>query len=34
MLSKKQKLDLQELELMFLDSSLEELEDDEIYAAS
>jgi len=34
MLSKKQKLELQELELMFIDELLEDLEEDQIYAAS
>jgi len=34
MLSKKQKLELQELEVMFNDEILEELEENQIYAAS
>jgi len=34
MLSKKQKLELQELELLFMDELLEEIEEDQVYAAS
>ena len=34
MLNKKQRLELQELELMFDELPLEEIEEDQIYAAS